>query len=368
MGKNKILILVPHIESAQGGISNYYFTLKEKFSNNIYYFTRGSREWPYKKNILIEFLRIISDYISFFIKLIINNYKLVQTTTSFTKFSLVRDGIFILITKLLNRKVIVFFRGWNDETLNRVEKRYLRLFKFVYFKSDAIIDLAKQNIITLQKWGYRKPIYLETTVVDENLVSDITEEFIKEKYDKTNDLRILFLSRLETIKGIYIALDAYLKIKKELDSKISFIIAGDGKEIDNVKEYLRNKGVKNVSITGFIKGENKKDTLKKSHIYIFPTMFGEGMSNSILEALACGLPVITRPVGGNADILTNEVTGFVLESTKYMDYYNCLKKLITHPPLMLKMALYNYNYAKEKFYASKVVSRIETIFSEVISQ
>ena len=123
----KILILKPAY-TAQGGISNYYRVLENKFALPVEYFERGARNWPKRNGHILEILRAIKDLILFVYKLSIYNYGIVQTSTSLGSFAVIRDGIFVFFAKLFGCKVVVFFRGW-DETFEKImEKKYLRLF------------------------------------------------------------------------------------------------------------------------------------------------------------------------------------------------------------------------------------------------
>ena len=97
----KILVLKPAY-TAQGGISNYYKKLENKFTLDVEYLTRGARTWPVHKGFLFESFRFLSDIIKFIIKLLSNRFSVVQTSTSLGKFSLLRDGIFIILAKLFN--------------------------------------------------------------------------------------------------------------------------------------------------------------------------------------------------------------------------------------------------------------------------
>ena len=78
---NKIIILVPEI-TAHGGAANYYKALRNSFGNNVEYFTRGSRHWPFRNNLINELYRGFSDLIKFISKIKSNSIKLVQITTS----------------------------------------------------------------------------------------------------------------------------------------------------------------------------------------------------------------------------------------------------------------------------------------------
>lgn len=359
-----ILILVPG-RHAQGGVNNYYKALRNKFPSNVHYFTRGSRAWPKRRFFVLEYIRIIYDVLRFFGLLIISNYHIVQTTTAFTKMSILRDGVFVLIAKMLRKKVIVFFRGWNEEFAEVVERRHLKLFKYVFFKSDAIIELSGRNIDRLRLWGYEKKIIAETTLVDDALVEGLSEEIIITRIKEAETINLLFMSRVEAVKGIYIALDAYSLAKKHSHVSIHFYLAGDGSEMTKVRQYIANHGIADVHFCGYVQGIEKKNLLHKCHVFIFPTMHGEGMPNAILEAMACGMPVITRPMGGAIDIVKNGHNGYVTESVDPVEFADYIEHLISDKLLIEKIALTNYHDAGEKFYASRVVKRMVDIFNEM---
>ena len=181
--KKRILILVPGA-NARGGITNYYSSLKNHFTLPVDYMERGSRTWPARKGMIHEFSRIVKDTWKFYKLVRTKKYGLVQTTTAFSSLALFRDALFIIIASFYHIKIIVFYRGWDVALANKIKKRYLKLFKWVYFRADAVIDLSNENIKRLQSWGYSKPCYPETTVVSRQLVSGIDEEFINRRASK----------------------------------------------------------------------------------------------------------------------------------------------------------------------------------------
>jgi glycosyltransferase involved in cell wall biosynthesis len=366
MGINnkKILILVPSLDVI-GGIANYYRVLKKEFNLDVEYFIRGSRNYPIIESQLKELFRLIHDYFKFIYKIYFNKYGLIQITVPVSKNTLIRDGLFVLLSKLRGIKTIIFFRGWQNHVLNRIEKKYLKIFKIIFFRVDAIIELSKKNKNILEKWGYERKIYLETTLIDNNLLREINEDFISNKYSCSDEIHILFLSRIEKIKGIYIAINAFNKLQTKIKKRTKLHIVGKGNEMKNVINFIKSEGIDNIKLHGFLNDHEKADLYKKSHIFLFPTMHGEGMSNSIIEALSFGLPVVTRPMGGNADILT-ENNGYVTLSKDPEIFCEMMINLIKTPGKMIKIALNNYQYAKKRFYAEKVVERIGKIYLETI--
>jgi glycosyltransferase involved in cell wall biosynthesis len=362
--KNRILVLIPG-RDARGGITTYYQTLAPLFTLPIDYLERGARNWPIKSNLFSELIRLIRDFYRFFKAIRTGKYSIVQTNTSFSSLAIIRDGIYLVITRIYKLKTIVFFRGWDYKFAEKIEKKYLRIFKYVYFNSNAIIDLAQTNVSLLKDWGYKKQIYLETTVVDKNQVGEISENQISKKY-YSKDFNLLFLDRLEKAKGIYEALSAFVILKKRYPN-LKMTIAGDGEEAKNIKMYIKIKKIDNITMTGFINGKQKNDVFNAADIYLFPS-YGEGMPSSLIEAMAFGLPVVTRNVGGISDFFINNRNGYITESKDPVVLASMIELIITNIENAKAMALCNYKYAKEKFYSDKVVIRMQNILLNVLNE
>ncbi len=339
-----------------GGVSNFYKTIKNKFSVDAEYFTIGARSG--EKNIFSSIIRIFKDYINFFKKVKYTYYDIIQINPSLDFKSVLRDGIFILIAKLLKSKIIVFWRGWNNVNEKVLNKYY---FKLMYFKSDASIVLAKEFKKKILQSGYNKPIFLLTTVVDDKFISEF--KINKKSYNKSA-FNILFLARIEKEKGIYEAIRTYKKLKEKYNF-IRMTIAGNGPDLENVKKYVKHHDISKIEFLGFVEDDTKIKTYLNADVYFFPSYY-EGMPSSVLEAMALGLPVITSSVGGLKDFFENEKMGFIVESKNVEDYASAIEKLINNKNLRAKIANFNNEYAKNNFMASKVVKKIENIYNEIV--
>ncbi|MBX7045893.1 MAG: glycosyltransferase family 4 protein [Ignavibacteria bacterium] len=363
--EKKILILVPG-KNARGGITNYYYSIKSEFTKPIEYFLRGSRMYPVRHSLLRDISRPLKDFYLFWKKIRKKEYSLLQTSTGFDGVSIIRDVAFIVLAKMYKMKVIIFFRGWDLSMAEKIEKNYLSFFKLVYFKADAIIELSSEFKKRLHDWGYKKKIYLETTLVNKELVEDLSEEMVVEKFRRMKTIEILFLARIEKAKGIYQSIDAFTMLQKKY-SNVHLTIAGDGTESENVKSYVKEKDIKDITFLDHISGEQKKECYRKGHIYLFPSYWHEGMPNSVLEALAFGIPVVTRKVGGLIDFFENGVHGHFTDSKEPEVFFKFMDSLLSDMAQMETIAVHNFGFAKEKFLSPNVAKRIEKIFDEVLA-
>lgn len=357
----KTLVLVPDLNIA-GGVSNYYKTLRLDQQHNITYFTINNFK---KKNALIAILILVFRYILFSIKLLRHRYELIVLNPSLDEGkSFHREMFFILISHLLKRKTLVFFRGWFDPYEQKIIKSKLKsfLFNLSYAKVDKYIVLG--NIFKNKLIGLGVPssteFFIETTVADSSFMNDFDME---KKFNHFNDqVNFLFLSRIEKEKGIYIAIDAFNEfLKSNPGIKSSLVIAGDGPDLPSVKKYVSEKNISQIEFLGHVSKESKKKVLLESHIMIFPS-FTEGLPNCILEGMLYGMPIISRSTGGIPEIVIQNVNGFISDSFQSSIYMGFLSIIALDKNLYERIAKTNHQIAMDRYTSEKVKERILKIY------
>ena len=341
----KILINIPSPKFI-GGVANHYRGLKPYWSENVKYNIIGKRG---KKDLGGKYY-LPWDIIKFISKIILWRPNAVILNPSFRRTSMIRDMIFLFISSTMKQKTFIFFHGWDKNYDRQPDKK--KLIKTLN-RAKGIFVLANEFKDKLLKLGITVPIFHGTTIVDNKL----TKRFKIEKRNG-NIKTLLFLSRVEIEKGIIIAIAAF-KILKQQYPSLKFKITGDGKALNKSKEYVKNNNIKDVEFTGELSDIDLINAFKSGDIYIFPS-YAEGMPTSVLEAMAFGLPVITRKIGGLADFFEDDKMGYITESLEPNDFALRIEKLIKSPEKCKKISEYNYHYAKKHFMASKVAKDIET--------
>lgn len=125
----------------------------------------------------------------------------------------------------------------------------------------------------------------------------------KVKSDK-DPLHFVFVGGTKQLKGISYLLDAFLRIPKE---KATLTIVGNC----NLSEDLLKPYQNHVHFTGILLQSEVAEVLRDMDVMIFPSL-GEGMSLSIIEALACGLPVVCTENSGTNDLIEIGKNGFII--------------------------------------------------------
>jgi glycosyltransferase involved in cell wall biosynthesis len=165
--------------------------------------------------------------------------------------------------------------------------------------------------------------------IDQNLFHPSGKESgdqIRKKLDFTDGKIVTFSGRLVERKGVSVLLEAWRKLIQDRKD-VLLVILGSGPLEKKLKNQSRLLGIEeNVRFCGFI--NNIGNYLAATDIFVFPS-FQEGFPNSVLEAMACGLPVITTRIGGVMDMIKNEENGLLVEPGNVNQLADALKKLIS---------------------------------------
>jgi glycosyltransferase involved in cell wall biosynthesis len=360
-GTVKVLLATPHLTNP-GGVAHYYRSVRPYLGPHIEYFAVGAGRTDTGK--LRHTRRVLGNYFEFYSRLRKEAYEIVHLNPSFVPKAILRDGVLLLIAKALRKKVIVFFRGW-DARCERVIRDHFSLpFRLVYSQADAFVVLAAEFEEKLHQMGLKARTIRETTVVEDAVFSQVDLEALLAQRAKQRDFRILYLSRIEASKGIYLALDAF-RLLRQRHPNVTMTIAGDGREWAHAKRYAQSKGIEPVDFVGFLHGDEKHLAFARANAYFFPTFHGEGMPNAVLEAMAYGLPIVTRPVGGIADFFEDGRTGFITADSSPARFADLIERLVSDSALCGEIGRRNHRYIKEHCLASSAAARLENIYERV---
>jgi len=187
------------------------------------------------------------------------------------------------------------YLGWKGIFGYWIEKRASKLPD----KIIAVSDDTKRKLIEMLKVPSDKIVVIPNGIDIKNI------ELIKSSKEKSD---IIFAGRLLSHKNVDILIKAVSKLK---DKKL--IIIGDGVEKENLEKLTKELKAKNIVFKGFIeKNEDVLSLIKSSKVFVLPSS-REGFGISVIEANACGIPVITVNEKDNAskDLISNPHNGFI---------------------------------------------------------
>ena len=120
---------------------------------------------------------------------------------------------------------------------------------------------------------------------------------------------IMYTGRLSPEKGVDFLVRSFARVKQSLNCQL--IIIADGPEKNYIVQVIDRSGVSD-AVLMIPTVDDVTPYLKAADLFILPSQF-EGLSNSLLEAMACALPVISTRVGGSIDIIESGVNGLLVE-------------------------------------------------------
>ena len=161
--------------------------------------------------------------------------------------------------------------------------------------------------------------------------------FPAETKQQSDELKLITAGRLSPTKRMNMLIEA-VDILQKKGLKVRFTIAGGGAGERSLKQMVSEKKLDScIEILGRVGPENMPNLYRNSDIYISASML-EGMSNSMLEALASGLPIITTRCEG-LDELLNSNNGIIVENAGSEEISNAIIKLSNDRQKLKQMSI-----------------------------
>ena len=212
------------------------------------------------------------------------------------------------IPKMFGKKCVATVHGldWQREKWGKgFASRYIKFGERVMVKcADEIIVLSESAR------EYFKKTYNRDTVLIHNGIDRPNKkeaDEITKIYGLSKDEYICIVSRLTAEKGVHYLIDAYNSIK----TNKKLVIAGDTSDTDEYVELLKQKalGNPNIIFTGFISGDVLTEIYSNAYVVTLPSDI-EGMSLSLLEALAYGNAVLCSDIPENTLVTESKAMHF----------------------------------------------------------
>ena len=202
------------------------------------------------------------------------------------------------------------------------------------------------------------------------------EEFpFREPNFPTNDSeaewRFVQAGRLIEKKGLPVTLRAFASFLKRYPNA-TLTIAGEGPLLAHLQDLARELTIDNcVSFTGFISQEQLRDLYSGSHIFLHPSETGpdgnqEGVPNSMLEAMASGVPVFATEHGGIPEAIEHGMSGVLVPERDDEDLAWALLNAVEDQHFLSQLARNGAEVVREKFGLRMQALRLEDIYLRLI--
>ena len=215
----------------------------------------------------------------------------------------------------------------HGKTTGNISKKYE---KYALRWADAITVVSKEAFDYYVNLGY--PVFQIPNAID---ISSLTSN-----KDRRYQKQIIFAGRLSHEKGINLLIELAHKLPFESD----LIILGSGPEEKRIQNLIKTQ--KNVHFLGYQNKEKTISLIRGSDLLIQPSL-QEGISSTILEAMACNTLVVATNIGGNKELITDNETGFLVNSNSTSQIIEKINYVLSNP-LKSKVITNNaFTYVKQ---------------------
>jgi glycosyltransferase involved in cell wall biosynthesis len=270
--------------------------------------------------------------------------------------SFLRDGFWVRSLTARGQQVVVFFRGWELPFAARLDRLGGWPFRLLYGRAGRFIVLAEEFRRALHGWLPAAAVVCDTTTVEPRLFGLSRAE--PGESGASRVVKLLFMSRLVPGKGADLAIEA-VRLLTQQGVEVRLTIAGDGPERPALQGLIDRTGLsERVILAGYLRDAHKQQALSNHDIFLFPSTYGEGMPNAVLEAMAAGMAVVTTPVGGVRDFFDPARMGRLIDEVSAQAIASQVADMLGAPTQLLEISRFNQGYARDHFHPQVVARRI----------
>jgi len=308
----------------------------------------------YRKALKIPKIRFVWDIVKF-----LHDAKLLKGKKSILiAYNFIIPGIqAVLANEIHKLPYMVWVR---DNYSYRFDKNPIKKFiiKTILRKAKKIIFQTNHNRVEFLKYigkSSSSVLYYESARKSEVVIEGIDKGAMK----KNKGNYVLYVGRLDPIKGVDILIRAF----KELPGEVELLIVGDGPERKKLEALV--SVANNVSILGSIPHEDVMNLMDNALFLVLPS-YSEGFPNVVLESMARGLPVIATNVGGLPALVEDGKTGLLVPPGDVERLREAMEYLIKNDEARCMMGRNAYERV-ELFSWEDTLRKLEDIIKSVLT-
>lgn len=293
----------------------------------------------------------------------------------------------IKLAKLLKAERVQILNAHNETALfyGTLAARLARVSKVIYTEHDGSYPKSSgHNLLNkmLLRWNhhvitvaeYLKQHLVQSQKINAGKISTIHNgicwdtDGVRSKPSQALDLPLRgafpilgIVARLDPIKNHLLLFQAVRGLVSKLP-KLRLLVVGDGPEHTTLSRHISAHQLQeHIFMVG--EQQNVKDWYTLFDIFVLPSK-SEGLSVTLIEALAAGVPVIATDVGGNGEIIKHEVNGLLIPSAKPQALQQAIVRLANDPGLQQRLSQSGKERFRTAFSVRNMVAGYEQVFSK----
>ena len=261
-------------------------------------------------------------------------------------------------------KVMTTLHG-TDITLVGLEPSFLPVMKFSIEQSDGVTAVSRfLKEKTLTNYGIETDIRVIPNFVDTEKYSRIECGQVRERFARSDEKVLVHISNFRAVKRVADVIRIFDEVLKKLPATL--ILAGDGPDRSSCELLVRELGIQDhVRFLG--KQTELVQILSSADLMLMPSQ-SESFGLAALEAMACGVPVISSSVGGLPELQVHGQTGYIAEIGDINRMAKYAVELLGNDTRMAMFRQACRTRAVEHFDVKKIVTVYEDYYREIVER
>jgi len=262
-----------------------------------------------------------------------------------------------------NLKVITTLHG-TDITLVGLEPSFLPVMRFSIEQSDGVTAVSRfLREKTMTNYSITKDIRVIPNFVDTRKYRRIEQPEVRAKFAPPEERIIVHVSNFRQVKRVQDVIRIFGEVRKKVPSRL--LLVGDGPDRSACEILTREMNLQqHVRFLG--KQLELVPILSSSDLMLMPSQ-SESFGLSALEAMACGVPVVSSSVGGLPELQVHGETGYIAEMGDIERMAKYAVDLLTNDAKRLEFGRAGRTRAVENFDSEKIVSMYEHYYNECLA-
>lgn len=180
-----------------------------------------------------------------------------------------------------------------------------------------------------------------------------------------NEPRLLYHGRVDRRKGALDLIEAFAVLCRENELKLKLLVSGIGPDSETAAAKIRELNLENrVEMLGYADYETVPEIYRRADVFVSPT-YAEGFSNTILEAMASGLAIVSTRSVGVIDCLRDRGNGLLVESGNVGELTNALREVLIDYELRKTLAANALRECRAIYSWRKIGKQVIEIYERV---
>jgi glycosyltransferase involved in cell wall biosynthesis len=238
---------------------------------------------------------------------------------------------------------------------------FMIIIKLVNKKMDKIIlvDEASKKFCKIPD----NKVIVIPVGIDTEKFKPMDKTALREKYKfNKNDKVILYVGRFKKEKRLDLLIKAFIKVKKEIPN-CKLVLVGVGSEKQNLSKLVNDLKLRNVQFMNTVEHDEIPMIMNCADVFALCSLY-EGMPTVVLEALACGVPVVSTDVGDVHKVVHDNETGYIVKSRTIDAIASKLIEVLTNCYNMKE----NCVKMTQEYSWEKIAEQIKEVYNEVLEK